>query len=99
MPNHVGRRACRKSDGAGLARTPIRGMSAREGPAGGRSSLQGSEGNSRVPGVARLLEKGLDEKKWGFNRLYLRAGDPTAPPFPWSSREDGSRTRESGGHQ
>ena len=100
MPDHVGKRVCRKLDGAGLTRTPIRGLSARDGPAGGRPSLQGSEGNTRVPGVARLLDKGLDEKEWSFNRLYLRAGpDRTAPPRPSNNREDGLRTRESGGHQ
>jgi len=79
MPDHVGKRACRKLDGAGLARTRIRGMSARDGPAGGRSSVQGGKGNIRVPAVARLREKDLDEKGCSFNRLHLRAGPDSSP--------------------
>ena len=98
MPDHVGKRACRKLDGAGLARTPICGMRARDGPAGGRSSVQGGKGNTRVPAVARLLEKDLDEKGCSFIDSTF-AGDPTAPPRPSNSREGGLRTRENGGHQ
>ena len=74
MPDHVGKRACCELDGAGLDRIPIRGMRARHGHASGGSSLQGREEYTRVPGVARLLEKGLDEKGSSFNRLHLRAG-------------------------
>ena len=74
MPDQVEMRACRKLDGAGLDGIPIRGMRARDGRASGGSSLQGREEDTRVPGVARLLGKGLDEKGSSFNRLHLRAG-------------------------